>query len=208
MSESLDQVRAFLAMGGFVMAPLLLVGVFLWYFLLLRWWVLRRGVRGDLEVLVANLEGAPGAVKDRGIVGGVLFRIARRLREAKHLSATEIDVFIARARLETKQHAKLITSLVASAPLLGLLGTVSDSKVSIIPLTDMSMFSRTGGGISGGISEALTTTQMGLGIAIPGLLVSRILEARARRLRSELGRVGPILATVRGETSQAARGER
>jgi biopolymer transport protein ExbB len=52
-------------------------------------------------------------------------------------------------------------------------------------LAEMSLFSQSGG-IAGGISEALFTTQMGLIVAVPGVLLGRILDRRAERLAEEI----------------------
>jgi len=59
-------------------------------------------------------------------------------------------------------------------------------------LGDMSLFSQSGG-IAGGISQALFTTQMGLAVAIPGLLVGRVLDQREQALTGELTKIKDIL---------------
>jgi biopolymer transport protein ExbB len=53
-------------------------------------------------------------------------------------------------------------------------------------LAEMSLFSAGGGGIAGGISEALFSTQMGLVVAVPGLLLGRMLDRREELVRAEL----------------------
>jgi biopolymer transport protein ExbB len=196
MDLAIEQVRLFVVMGGPVMAPLILVGVLLWYFLLSRGLILRRGVRGDIDTaLEAALKG-PGAPPGRGIIGSAVAQASGLFGGSREATRAELEVIVNGRRLETTRHARLIGTLVATAPLLGLLGTVGGMIETFESLTDMAMFSRTGGGISGGISEALTTTQMGLGIAIPGLLVARVLESRARRIRDELDRLVPLYAEI------------
>jgi biopolymer transport protein ExbB len=69
------------------------------------------------------------------------------------------------------QHQRIvITSLIAAAPLLGLLGTVS----GMIQTFD-SLASRVGArsieGLASGISQALITTEVGLAVVIPAVLV-------------------------------------
>lgn len=74
--------------------------------------------------------------------------------------------------------------LIGSAPLIGLLGTVEGM------LRTFSGLARSGSGsapvdaISGGISEALITTQTGLIIAVPTLIICTMLNLRHRNLRS------------------------
>ena len=71
------------------------------------------------------------------------------------------------------------------APLAGLLGTVTGMIETFDSLAEMSLFTQSGG-IAGGISEALFTTQMGLIVAVPGVLIGRILDRRAERLSEEI----------------------
>lgn len=74
-------------------------------------------------------------------------------------------------------HKQTIKAIVMIAPLLGLLGTVIGMIETFDSLQDAAMFSQSGG-IAGGISLALITTEMGLVVAIPGVLVGRRLERK------------------------------
>ena len=76
----------------------------------------------------------------------------------------------------------MIRSLVAIAPLLGLLGTVSGMILTFQGI-------EIGGNaeeISHGIGEALRTTQYGLAIAAPGLIFERALSRRSQYLSHHL----------------------
>ena len=42
------------------------------------------------------------------------------------------------------------------------------------------------GGVAGGIAQALLTTQMGLVVAVPGILLVRILDKRADKLQQTM----------------------
>ena len=65
-------------------------------------------------------------------------------------------------------------------------------------LGDMALFTQSGG-IAGGISQALLTTQMGLVVAIPGLLVGRILGRSAEaRGAATSQRVFVVIWRIRG----------
>jgi len=82
------------------------------------------------------------------------------------------------ADLTALRRLALIRACIIAAPLLGLLGTVSGMIETFQSIM-------TGGYIremSRGISKALLTTQYGLAIAAPGLLVERVLLRRAERL--------------------------
>jgi biopolymer transport protein ExbB len=76
--------------------------------------------------------------------------------------------------------------------LLGLLGTVIGMIETFDSLGDMSLFSQSGG-IAGGISQALITTQMGLAVAIPGLIVNGALSRRQKNIEIELAQLKDIL---------------
>ena len=79
----------------------------------------------------------------------------------------------------------LIQTICIVAPLAGLLGTVSGMIETFDSLAEMSLFTQSGG-IAGGISEALFTTQMGLIVAVPGVLIGRILDRRANFLTEQI----------------------
>ena len=74
-----------------------------------------------------------------------------------------------------------IRTVVIVAPLLGLLGTVIGMIETFSSLQDSALFSQSGG-IAGGISQALITTQMGLVVAIPGLLMGRKMDQKQEQL--------------------------
>jgi len=78
----------------------------------------------------------------------------------------------------------LILVIAAVAPLLGLLGTVTGMISTFDVITEFG----TGNPklLSGGISEALVTTELGLCVAIPALLLGNILNGWAARLKGTL----------------------
>jgi biopolymer transport protein ExbB len=59
-------------------------------------------------------------------------------------------------------------------------------------LADMSVFSQSGG-IAGGISQALFTTQMGLSVAVPGVIAALLLDRRHRALTAEIDTIKNML---------------
>ena len=81
---------------------------------------------------------------------------------------------------------QLSHSIVVVAPLLGLLGTVIGMIETFDSLQDQAMYTQ-GGGIAAGISQALITTQLGLMVAIPGLLVGRQLDRKQEILEENIG---------------------
>jgi len=88
-------------------------------------------------------------------------------------------------RNELKVGAAPIVGVVLTAPLLGLLGTVTGMIETFDSLATMELFSRSGG-VAGGISEALLSTQAGLVVAIPGAIAGRLMTRRATVLDEHL----------------------
>ena len=70
---------------------------------------------------------------------------------------------------------------------------------------DANLFSQGGGGIAGGISQALFTTQMGLVVAIPGLLFGRALDRRQQRIERELDQIKDMLCSHEHTTVEVMR---
>ena len=82
--------------------------------------------------------------------------------------------------------------LITTAPLVGLLGTVSGMFTTF---DGMSAASSTGPAsvISKGVSEALITTQTGLVISVPAYFIHNALKVRYENLRHGFLRIGTSL---------------
>jgi predicted Co/Zn/Cd cation transporter (cation efflux family) len=79
----------------------------------------------------------------------------------------------------------ILRALVAAAPLLGLLGTVSGMIESFEALMNGGRI----GQLGHGIGYALRTTQYGLAIAVPGILLERIISRRSDFLNKHFAEV-------------------
>jgi biopolymer transport protein ExbB len=83
-------------------------------------------------------------------------------------------------RLKLQSYLPFVALAASAAPLLGLLGTVTGMINTFKLITVFgSGDART---LSSGISEALVTTEFGLIVAIPSLLLYAFLSRKARRL--------------------------
>ncbi len=185
----LDQLKA----GGVIAVPILLIGavcflVALWKMLQLS--TTRRNFDGPIGQLLGLLragriddartfaENTPRPLR-RVIVEGVTHRDSRRedLEEIMH-EAILVEV----PRLE--QHLTILSVGAVVSPLLGLLGTVTGMihtfhRIEIFGTGDPRM-------LSGGISEALVTTMLGLSVAIPLVLIHALLSRRVRSITDGL----------------------
>jgi biopolymer transport protein ExbB len=102
-----------------------------------------------------------------------------------------------------ERHLASLAVLASVAPLLGLLGTVTGM------IHTFTMIQLAGAGdprlLSGGISEALITTEAGLVVAIPTLLVHAGLSRRVRALVGQLERAAVAVANrLHGAEAEAA----
>lgn len=90
----------------------------------------------------------------------------------------------------------------AISPLLGLLGTVSGM------IETFKMMTLFGSGdpavVSGGIAQALVTTELGLVVAIPALILNAVLSRRAKAYYSELEGFAILLSKADEEISQTS----
>ena len=89
-----------------------------------------------------------------------------------------------------------VAVLAAVSPLLGLLGTVTGmietfQSITLFGTGDPKL-------MSGGISQALVTTQLGLSVAIPLVLFHSLLVGRANRLVEKLGKYTSDIVTEGG----------
>lgn len=171
------------AAGGMVSLPLGVMALALWYALSFRLLNLRRGSKEALEPLVRTWRrGEASGVG--GALGDALAELdADGQRHAPNRGLAETSV----GRVVERLHigAGPVAAIVMVAPLLGLLGTVNGMIETFDSLASMALYTR-GGGVAGGISEALFSTQMGLVVAIPGAVVGRLLVRREERLVDEL----------------------
>ncbi len=177
--------------GPWVMLPLVAAGVLLWFALGYRWALLRRGSRKNVRVLIRRAQegraNPPNGIIDEAIARGIA--IVRTPRP--HLRRF-LDEAFADYQRDLKRWTTLINVLVAVAPLLGLLGTVMGMIETFNSLGDMTFYSQTGG-IAAGIATALFTTQLGLVVAVPGVIAKSLLDRRQFQIENDLASLKDIL---------------
>jgi biopolymer transport protein ExbB len=185
----LDYVDA----GGWVMPPLLLSTMVLWFAIGYRFAALKRGTQRDVRNLLRRATKKNEKLPKNN---GVLVRALKKGLELKEKHQDDLRYYLDDAFWEEEKSVRmfnrLILTIVAAAPLLGLLGTVIGMIETFDSLGDMSLFSQSGG-IAGGISQALITTQMGLAVAIPGLIVNGMLVRKQKRIELELAQLKDML---------------
>jgi biopolymer transport protein ExbB len=179
--------------GGPVMIPLGILSMVAVAIIIERLWVLRRG--NFLQAAtVQTLSGLLASNKFRGAIDycrrhpGPFADLVMALvenRRAPYEELKEILEDTGRLQLMGLQRGlPALATIVAGAPLLGLLGTV----IGMIKI--FAVVATAGSGIneqlSAGISQALITTASGLVIAIPALFTHSYLESRAIGILSDI----------------------
>lgn len=175
------------------MPPLIVATFVLWYALGYRYAVLSRaGHTKSVRSLIEGYEKGKWTTANNIIESAVV--------EAFHLQDKKVypirkyldDAFGSLDR-ELSRYQVLVRIIVSVTPLLGLLGTVGGMIETFDSLTDMELFSQTGG-IAGGISQALVTTQFGLAVAIPGLLIHGYLNRKKSRIEMDLAQIKDLMS--------------
>ncbi len=191
MQSVLEAVLSYIESGGFVMPPLVVATLLLWFMIGFRMLTLQRGtgrpVRQLLDDVRAGRRRRARGIIDRAAIQGV----AIVERHPEHRARVLDEAFFPYYE-DLKKGRILILGIVAISPLLGLLGTVTGMIETFESLGDMTLFAQSGG-IAGGIAQALFTTQLGLSVAIPGVIVGRLLDRRQRRCEEELDQIKALL---------------
>ncbi|MEA3229161.1 MAG: MotA/TolQ/ExbB proton channel family protein [Campylobacterota bacterium] len=193
----LDQFITFMNGGGLIMWVLFGLNLLLWYGLGYRYMVLRRGTEGNVRRLI---EKHIQRGKDKKYVGLLDYAVHDALVAEKEVRALNTksrnhvyDVIFPYTTIISK-YGILVKTIVMLAPLVGLLGTVMGMIETFDALQSSSMFSQ-GNSISGGISKALFTTELGLVVAVPGLIFGRILDKKEERFALEFEQITDIICT-------------
>ncbi|MDP1548726.1 MAG: MotA/TolQ/ExbB proton channel family protein [Nitrosomonas sp.] len=190
-TELIILTKALFVAGGIVMPPLVLCILLLWYGLGYRFWVMKEprsmGVRDMLKYYQEHNEKPAKNIVARAVKQGLAFKNKGVKNLRRHLDAAFYEY-----EREIGKFSVLIHVVILISPLLGLLGTVIGMIETFDSLATMTLHSQSGG-IAGGISQALFTTQMGLTVAIPGLLAHSILIRKQRQIEQDLSQVKDLL---------------
>ena len=176
-----------LQQGGPVMIPMGLLALASVLIAIYKWAqisAVRIATPRDLQVIVdrvsaGELEEAKAHAKGiRGPVGDMLTEAVKHAREKKEFIEEALYEVMLSAKPKLESLLPVIALTAATAPLLGLLGTVTGM------INTFKMISIFGTGdpktLSSGISEALVTTKYGLVVAVPSLLIHAILSRKAK----------------------------
>jgi len=194
--KELTTKEAFIAWfkkGGIVMYPLALAALFAILLCLERFIFLYR--RGHLskrfnkkfDALVEDQkyeEAASLCLKKETSLSLVLFSVVNRAMETRDAAEKSLQEALLREQPKLDKRMGLISAIGTIAPLLGLLGTVTGIITLFTVITELG--TNDARVLAGGISEALITTETGLIIAIPVMILHGLLSEKVEQVTSEL----------------------
>lgn len=179
--------------GGPVMWPIFVLAAAALLVALAKWLSLslvrkpsQRRIGALLDAVARRDEDSANecAAAIRGPTGRMLRAGVDHLREPRELIEEVMYETVLTTRLRLQRLLPFVGVAAASAPLLGLLGTVTGIMTTFKLITvygsgDVKM-------LSSGISEALITTKYGLIVAIPSLLLHAYLTRKARAIVGQM----------------------
>ena len=168
LNEAIDFVLGFMEKGGPVLWFIAALTFMMWTLVFERFWYFHSALRKDVDAAIAHWEAR---------------------RERKSWNAHQIRrQLISQAALKINAGLPMIKTLVALAPLFGLLGTVTGM------IEVFNIMAVTGGGdaksMAGGVSRATIPTMAGMVAALSGVFantyVTRIAERESVLLEDHL----------------------
>ena len=199
-----SEIREWLESGGLLVWPILIIGVIALFLCIERFYILGRiptqtdrimdrvrelALQGDFEACKEICETKKNVPSCNVLNSGFDYREASR--EVME-NAVEESILKELPRLE--RFLTTLSVLAAIAPLLGLLGTVTGmihtfQGITVFGTSDPRM-------MSGGISEALITTQLGLSVAIPVMIAHHYFDRRVEKIIGDMEEKGTALITT------------
>ena len=188
-----EKFEEFFKKGGIVMYPLMLVAIFALLLCLERFLVLTyRGHLGrrflkKLYALVKESryeDAANLCLKRETSLSMVLFAVLNRARDKREDAERSLQEALLREQPKLERRMGLLAAMGTIAPLLGLLGTVTGIITLFTVITEVG--TNDARVLAGGISEALVTTETGLVIAIPVMILHGLLSEKIEKVTSEM----------------------
>jgi len=209
-------IGEWLASGGLLVWPIILVGVVALGLVAERFYFLSR-VRGNSDRNMKTILGLVNAgewkqcrdfCRERSqfptcrIIGHTL----KYMGNTKEIVENAYQEGLLKELPALERFLPTLNVLAAVAPLLGLLGTVTGmintfQIITVHGTGDPRM-------MSGGISEALVTTQLGLAVAVPIIILHHVLERRVDAIVGDMEEKGTGLAVALMKKGQIVKPEK
>jgi len=179
--------------GGVIGYVIVAFGIAALLMVVARALFLRKASQSSQEVLEAvrpaiEAGNIPEAMEASREFDGATSRVVRATVRNLDRDREHIEDIVSESILHESEHldrfGTTILVLAAVSPLMGLLGTVTGMIATFDVITEFG----TGDPkmLSGGISEALVTTELGLIVAIPAVLLGNLLSGWAERIKNDM----------------------
>lgn len=209
ISATQDNLIDHIKKGGPVMVPIVGLGLAAILIALFKWLQLasiKLATAADLQLILSQIKTGNTAKAlnhvetMKGYVGDILKSAVENRHEKKEYLEEIMYEKMLSAKPALERWIPLIALTAATAPLLGLLGTVTGmintfNMITVFGTGDPRM-------LSGGISEALITTKFGLVVAVPALICHAFVT---RKVKGVLGSMEQIsVGFINGLPEQVA----
>lgn len=186
LQRVLESILEIWLSGGWVMVPLFALALLLYtQAFQLVMYMRRSTIEESTQPQWFQWVRAPESAEGR--VGEIIRYTQAGVSSAKQIRSRFDEVRLTLVSFIDRR-TRFVGTLVAAAPLMGLLGTVIGMLQTFLGIST-SGGSETAGVVAAGISEALVTTQTGLTIALPGLFIVMIIQRRRHALEAQLARL-------------------
>lgn len=199
MVELLESAFKQIELGGWVMYPLVITSLWMWYLIGEKLYDMYFLAKGDRPFVQLRKDIGKGdlsaAAWQRFIIDGYMKeRTGNRDWDESIIHSLQIHVeqFVAK-------YTGTIKLLAMVSPLLGLLGTVSGMVKTFVVIAEFGTGNARA--LASGISEALITTQTGLVVAVPGLFMASFLLRRSNGLVERIDRFCLRLSSAQPDTA-------
>lgn len=174
---ALTGLQEFLETGGDVLLVIMAATFIMWAFILERLLYWQAGSGGHKAFIADRLQSWE-TWRDKVRASRSLPTDDPERRRVSYEARAVRNKLISEVRLSAERNVELIKTLVAIAPLLGLMGTVT-GMVEVFDVMAISGSSNARA-MSAGVSKATIPTMAGMVSALSGLLLSNIIERRAK----------------------------
>jgi len=159
LMDALATIKAFMAQGGPILLWISVLTFVMWTLIFERFWFFHGALKGDVQNAIDTWEARP---------------------ERKSWNAHKVrEALISRVAVKVNSNLAMIQAMVALAPLLGLLGTVTGM------IEVFNVLAVTGGGdaksMAGGVSQATIPTMAGMVAALSGVFGNTYITNTAER---------------------------
>lgn len=188
LHDLFERMADYFQAGGDIMIPLLVLSFLMWTLAIVKSIRLLREHRREVSPRQClDMFKGESSVCEAGLSRwqwDILSQYMKQHCDDPELNRDTLESIRMRQDAKAMRYIGTIMILAAVAPLLGLLGTVTGM------ITTFDVISEFGTGnaraLASGISEALVTTQSGLVVAVPGMLLGGILFQRATKLKNRM----------------------